>query len=43
LLVNGINTKFTSEIKERATLVLPKSAGYASAEVAEIVSNTELK
>jgi hypothetical protein len=43
LLVIGIATKFTDQVKSRSTLVLPKTAGYATAEVAEVISDTELR
>ncbi|ORY32320.1 hypothetical protein BCR39DRAFT_523975 [Naematelia encephala] len=43
LLITGIGTKFTSQIKPRCQLVLPKSAGYASAQIADIISDTELR
>lgn len=43
LLITGVSTQFTSQIKPRSQLVLPKAAGYASASVAEIISDTELK
>lgn len=43
LVITGIDTKFTSQVKPRSQLVLPKSAGYASATVEEVVSDTELK
>lgn len=42
LIVRGIDTKFTTEVKPRGQIVLPKSAGYASAPVAEIISDTEI-
>ncbi|WVF70519.1 hypothetical protein IAT40_005309 [Kwoniella sp. CBS 6097] len=43
LLVTGINTTFVSQVKPRSQLVLPKSAGYASATVEEVISDTELR
>ncbi|WVR05947.1 hypothetical protein IAU60_002974 [Kwoniella sp. DSM 27419] len=43
LVVTGINTIFTSQVKPRSQLVLPKSAGYASATVEEVISDTELR
>ncbi|WVQ97401.1 hypothetical protein IAU59_004514 [Kwoniella sp. CBS 9459] len=43
LLVTGIDTAFTSQVKPRSQLVLPKSAGYASATVEEVISDTELR
>lgn len=42
LIVTGISTKFLAEVKPRSQLVLPKSAGYASASVKEVVSDTEI-
>lgn len=41
--MTGINTKFTTQIKARCQLLLPKSAGYASASVEEILSDTEIR
>lgn len=43
LLLTGINTKFTSEVKPRSQILLPKSAGYASALVESIESDTEIR
>lgn len=43
LIVTGIDTKFTSQIKPKSQLVLPKSAGYASASIEEVISDTELR
>lgn len=43
LLVAGLNTSFTTQIKPRCQLVLPKSAGYASAQIDEVISGTELR
>lgn len=43
LLVTGKDTQFTSQIKPQCQLVLPKSAGYASAQIKEVVSDTELR
>ncbi|OCF30421.1 glycerol-3-phosphate O-acyltransferase/dihydroxyacetone phosphate acyltransferase [Kwoniella heveanensis BCC8398] len=43
LLVTGIDTAFTSQLQPRSQLVLPKSAGYASATVEEVISDTELR
>ena len=34
---------FTSQIKPRCQLVLPKAAGYASAQIDEVISDTELR
>ncbi|KAH7107845.1 glycerol-3-phosphate O-acyltransferase [Auriculariales sp. MPI-PUGE-AT-0066] len=43
LLLHGIGTKFTSECKPRSRISLPSSAGSLSAEITEILSDTELK
>jgi glycerol-3-phosphate O-acyltransferase/dihydroxyacetone phosphate acyltransferase len=43
LIVTGIDTKFISQIKPKSQLVLPKSAGYASASIEEVISDTELR
>lgn len=43
LLVTGISSSFISQIKPRSQLVLPKSAGYATATVQEVISETELR
>jgi glycerol-3-phosphate O-acyltransferase/dihydroxyacetone phosphate acyltransferase len=43
LLVTGKDTQFTSQIKPQCQLVLPKSAGYASAQIKEVISDTELR
>lgn len=43
MIVTGINTQFKSQLEPRSQLVLPKSAGYASAVVAEVISDTEVK
>lgn len=43
LVLRGTDTKFTSQVKPRSRIALPKSAGSLSAEVAEVVSDTELK
>ncbi|WVQ82544.1 hypothetical protein IAT38_004673 [Cryptococcus sp. DSM 104549] len=43
LLVTGLNTAFTTQVKPRSQLVLPKSAGYASATVEEVISDTEVR
>jgi len=43
LIVTGINTQFKSQLEPRSQLVLPKSAGYASAVIAEVISDTEVK
>ncbi|KAJ7621426.1 hypothetical protein FB45DRAFT_929190 [Roridomyces roridus] len=41
--VIGEGTRFTSDFKPRMQVMLPKSLGSASAEVLEIISDTELK
>ena len=43
LLVTGLNTSFTTQVKPRCQLVLPKSAGYASAMIDHVESDTELR
>jgi len=43
LLVTGLETAFSTQIKPRCQLVLPKSAGYASAQIDQIISDTELR
>lgn len=43
LLLQGHNSQFTKELVVKGQIVLPKAAGYASAEVVEIVSDTEVK
>ncbi|WWC66412.1 uncharacterized protein I206_100314 [Kwoniella pini CBS 10737] len=43
LLVTGLNTAFTSQVKPKSQLVLPKSAAYASATIEEVISDTELR
>ncbi|KGB77416.1 glycerol-3-phosphate O-acyltransferase/dihydroxyacetone phosphate acyltransferase [Cryptococcus deuterogattii R265] len=43
LIVTGIDTSFTTQVKPRSQLMLPKSAGYASAPVAEVISDTEIR
>jgi glycerol-3-phosphate O-acyltransferase/dihydroxyacetone phosphate acyltransferase len=43
LIVTGISTKFLAEVKPRCQLVLPKSAGYASAAVEKVISDTEIQ
>ncbi|KAL0946932.1 hypothetical protein HGRIS_013092 [Hohenbuehelia grisea] len=42
-LVIGEGTKFTSDFKPRMQIMLPKSVNSAVAEVAEIISDTELR
>ncbi|KAK1926771.1 hypothetical protein DB88DRAFT_180717 [Papiliotrema laurentii] len=43
LLITGINTRFTHEVEPRSQIVLPKSAGYATAAVDQVISDTQLK
>ncbi|KAK4689722.1 hypothetical protein P7C73_g377, partial [Tremellales sp. Uapishka_1] len=43
LLVTGVDTLFTEQIQPRCSLLLPKSAGYASAAIEEVISDTELR
>jgi glycerol-3-phosphate O-acyltransferase/dihydroxyacetone phosphate acyltransferase len=43
LLVTGQGTKFTSEIKPRSQIMLPKGVAYASASIEEVISDTELR
>ncbi|CAO1620858.1 unnamed protein product [Jaminaea pallidilutea] len=43
LLVQGKGTKFTTQLEPKGQIVLPKWTGYASAEVVEILSDTEVK
>jgi len=43
LLVTGLHTAFTTQIRPRCQLVLPKSAGYASAQIDQVISDTELR
>ena len=42
-LLLGINSEFTKQAQVRGHVVLPKSTDYAMAEVAEILSDTELR
>ncbi|KAL0571687.1 hypothetical protein V5O48_010274 [Marasmius crinis-equi] len=42
-LVLGEGTKFLSEFSPRMQILLPKSVDYASAEVVEVISDTELR
>ncbi|TCD69725.1 hypothetical protein EIP91_006492 [Steccherinum ochraceum] len=42
-LVLGENTHFTSEIKPRMSILLPKSVSSLSAEVVEVISETQLR
>ena len=39
----GKVTRFTSEFSPRMTITLPKDIGYASSEVVEVISDTELR
>ena len=39
----GVGTEFTKQLEQRGQIVLEKETGYASAEVAEILSDTELR
>lgn len=41
--MTGLDTNFLAEVKPRSQLVLPKSAGYATATVDKIVSDTEIQ
>lgn len=43
LMIKGHGTKFKSQLVPRGQIVLPKWTGYASNEVTEVVSDTELK
>ncbi|ODO07219.1 glycerol-3-phosphate O-acyltransferase/dihydroxyacetone phosphate acyltransferase [Cryptococcus wingfieldii CBS 7118] len=43
LIVTGLNTDFTTQVKPHSQLVLPKSAGYAAATVGEVISDTEIR
>lgn len=43
LILRGTDTLFKSQVKPRCRIVLSKSAGSLSAEVMEVVSDTELK
>jgi glycerol-3-phosphate O-acyltransferase/dihydroxyacetone phosphate acyltransferase len=42
-LVLGHKTKFTSEFSIKMQIMLPKTVNFAVAEIAEIISDTELK
>jgi glycerol-3-phosphate O-acyltransferase / dihydroxyacetone phosphate acyltransferase len=42
-LILGRGTKFTSEFSVNMQIMLPKMLNYAVAEIAEIISDTELK
>ncbi|KZV88840.1 hypothetical protein EXIGLDRAFT_678483 [Exidia glandulosa HHB12029] len=43
LILRGTDTKFTSQVKPRCRIAFSKSAGSLSAEVVEVISDTELK
>ncbi len=43
LIVAGIGTKFTTELGLRKKIMLPKSTGSVLAEVAEVISDTEIR
>lgn len=43
LIITGLDTKFTTQIKPRSQILLPKSAGYASSTIDEVISDTELR
>ncbi|WFD36733.1 hypothetical protein MCUN1_003620 [Malassezia cuniculi] len=43
LLIQGIDTKFTTQLQRRGQIVLPKATEFATAEVAEIISDTEIR
>jgi glycerol-3-phosphate O-acyltransferase / dihydroxyacetone phosphate acyltransferase len=42
-LIHGEGTSFTTELEPRKQIVLPKSVNSVAAEVAEVVSNTEVR
>ncbi|TRM59370.1 hypothetical protein BD626DRAFT_508115 [Schizophyllum amplum] len=42
-LVLGKDTRFQSELSPRMTITLPKDIGYASSEVVEVLSDTEVR
>ena len=42
-MIKGVNTQFTKQLMVKGQICLPKCTGYATAEVAEIISDTELK
>lgn len=42
-MIQGVNTQFKKQLMVKGQILLPKSIGYATAEVAEIISDTELK
>ena len=41
--LKGIDTKFTSQVKPKSTIMLPKFTGYATASVEEVISDTEIR
>ncbi|CAO1629513.1 unnamed protein product [Parajaminaea phylloscopi] len=43
LLIQGHGTQFKSQLVPKGQIVLPKWTGYATAEVVEIISDTEVK
>ena len=43
LLIQGIDTQFTAQLRTRSQVVLPKSTQYATAEIAEVISDTEIR
>ena len=43
LLLHGVGTKFTEQIKPRARVALSSAVGSYSAEVLEVLSDTQLK
>lgn len=42
-LLQGHSSEFTKQLQLKGQIVLPRSAGYAAAEVAEIISDTEVR
>lgn len=42
LLITGVDTKFTTQVKPNGQIVLPKCVNYATAPIAEVISDTEL-
>lgn len=43
LLITGIDTQFTAQLKPRSQIVLSKATEYATAAVEEVISDTELR
>lgn len=43
LLIQGVGTQFTAQLRTRSQVVLPKATQYATAEVAEVISDTEIR